>query len=170
MGLSWAIKRSLGSTHGRPNLRIFQLTSPQKPFVGLRFRQLLFPQYFQKESFQPLCSLLSAQAFCAEHEFHETCHSVTLLFHEKRLQTMLWHHNARVNSHQRWKQTRFVCFHLWCELTSTLNATEVSWNSCAQGDLIQINLYHRSFYISFKMAIKRDFVLQRLYFLMTFCL
>ena len=29
---------------------------------------------------------------------------------------MLWHHNARVNSHQRWKQTRFrVCFHLWCE-------------------------------------------------------
>ena len=36
----------------------------------------------------------------------------------KRLQTMLWHHNARVNSHQRWKQTRFrVCFHLWCELT-----------------------------------------------------
>ena len=24
-------------------------------------------------------------------------------FHENRLQTMLWHHNARVNSHQRWK-------------------------------------------------------------------
>ena len=45
---------------------------------------------------------------------------------------MLWHHNARVNSHQRWKQTRFrVCFHLWCELTITMNATEwqVSWNS-----------------------------------------
>ena len=45
---------------------------------------------------------------------------------------MLWHHNARVNSHQRWKQTRFrVCFHLWCELTSTMNVTEwkVSWNS-----------------------------------------
>ena len=36
-----------------------------------------------------------------------------ILFHEKRLQTMLWHCNARVNSHQRWKQTRFrVCFHL----------------------------------------------------------
>ena len=54
-------------------------------------------------------------------------------FHEKkRLQMMLWHHNARVNSHQRWKQTRFrVCFHLWCELTSTMNVTEwqVSWNS-----------------------------------------
>ena len=34
---------------------------------------------------------------------------------------MLWHHKARVNSHQRWKQTRFrVCFHLWCELTSTM--------------------------------------------------
>ena len=50
----------------------------------------------------------------------------------KRLQTMLWHHNARVNSHQRWKQTRFrVCFHLWCELTSTMNVTkwQVSWNS-----------------------------------------
>ena len=46
---------------------------------------------------------------------------------------MLWHHNARVNSHQRWKQTRFrVCFHLWCELTSTVNVTEwqLSWNSC----------------------------------------
>ena len=42
------------------------------------------------------------------HEFHETCHSVTFLFHEKRLQRMLWHHNARVNSHQRWKQMRFI--------------------------------------------------------------
>ena len=45
---------------------------------------------------------------------------------------MLWHHYARVNSHQRWKQTRFrVCFHLWCELTSTMSVTEwqVSWNS-----------------------------------------
>ena len=50
----------------------------------------------------------------------------------KRLQTMLWHHNAGVNSHRRWKQTRFrVCFHLWCELTSTMKVTEwqVSWNS-----------------------------------------
>ena len=56
-----------------------------------------------------------------------------ILFHEKRLQMMLWHHNTRVNSHPRWKQTRFrVCFHLWCELTSTMNVTEwqVSWNSC----------------------------------------
>ena len=56
-----------------------------------------------------------------------------ILFHEKRLQTMLWHLNARVNSHQRWKQTRFcVCFHLWCELTSKINVTEwqVSLNSC----------------------------------------
>ena len=55
-----------------------------------------------------------------------------ILFHDKRLPTMLWHHNARVNSHQRWKQTRFrVCFHLWCELTNTMNVTEwqVSWNS-----------------------------------------
>ena len=44
-----------------------------------------------------------------------------ILFNQKRLQTMLWHHNARVNSHQRWKQTRFrICFHLWRELTSTM--------------------------------------------------
>ena len=45
---------------------------------------------------------------------------------------MLWHHNARVNSHQRLKQMPFrVCFHLWCELTITMNVTEwhVSWNS-----------------------------------------
>ena len=49
---------------------------------------------------------------------------------------MLWHLKARVNSHQRWKQTRFrVCFHLWCELTntmtSTMNVTEwqISWSS-----------------------------------------
>ena len=51
---------------------------------------------------------------------------------KKRLQMMLWHHNARVNSHQRWKQTRFcICFHLCCELTNTMNVTEwqVSWNS-----------------------------------------
>ena len=48
-----------------------------------------------------------------------------ILLHEKRLQTMPWHHKAKVNSHQRWKQTRFrVCFHLWCELTSTMNVTE----------------------------------------------
>ena len=66
------------------------------------------------------------------HEFHETCHSVTYYFMIKDSKTMLWHHNARVNSHQRWKQTRFrVCFHLWCELTSTMNGMEwqVSWNS-----------------------------------------
>ena len=58
-----------------------------------------------------------------------------ILFHEKRLQMMLWQHNARVNSHQRWKQTRLrVCFHLWCELTTTMNVTEwqLSWNSCAE--------------------------------------
>ena len=45
----------------------------------------------------------------------------------------MWHNNARVNSHQRWKQTWFrVCFHLWCELTSTMNVTEwqVPWNLC----------------------------------------
>ena len=69
-----------------------------------------------------------------------------ILFHEKRLQMMLWLHNTRVNSHQRWKQTRFrVCFHLWCELTSTMNVTEwqVSWNSCvawSQAQLLMLSL------------------------------
>ena len=42
---------------------------------------------------------------------------------------MLWHHNARVNSHQRWKQTRFrVCFHLWCELTLALWCHSIVWS------------------------------------------
>ena len=71
---------------------------------------------------------------CDCHEFHENGHSVTFNFMKKRLQTMLWHHNTKVNSHQRWKQTRFrICFHLWCEVTSTINVTElqVSWNSCS---------------------------------------
>ena len=52
----------------------------------------------------------------------------------RRLQTMLWHHKAWVNSHQRWKQTRFrICFHLWYESTTKMNVTEwqVSWNSLA---------------------------------------
>ena len=54
----------------------------------------------------------------AGREFHETSHSVTFYFMTKRLPMMLWYLNARVNSHQRWKQTRFrVCFHLWCKLT-----------------------------------------------------
>ena len=56
-----------------------------------------------------------------------------ILFLEKIPQTILWHHNARVNSQQRWKQMMFcICFHLWCELTSTINVTEwqVSWNLC----------------------------------------
>ena len=40
---------------------------------------------------------------------------------------MLWHHNTRVNSHQRWKQTQFcVCFHLWCELTSTMRCNRMT--------------------------------------------
>ena len=70
---------------------------------------------------------------CNSHEFHETCDSVTLYF-KKRLQTMLWHLNARVNSHRRWKQMRFrVCFYLWCELTSAMNIMkwQVSSNSCS---------------------------------------
>ena len=43
---------------------------------------------------------------------------------------MLWCHNARVNSHQRWKQTQIrVWFHFWCELTSTKNVWQILWNS-----------------------------------------
>ena len=69
------------------------------------------------------------------HEFHLTCHSVTFYFMKKDSGMMLWHHNARVNSHQRW-----VYFHLWCELTSTMNVTEwqVPWNSCYIG-IIQLS-------------------------------
>ena len=68
-----------------------------------------------------------------------------ILFLDKRLQTMLWHLNARVNSHQRWKQTRFrVCFHLWCELTSTMNITEwqVSWISWYVSVALPGNIFH----------------------------
>ena len=64
-------------------------------------------------------------------------------------QTMLWSHNARVNSHQRWKQTRNrVCFHLWCELTSTMSAMHFlliseneffSWNKMYQSDKFHAN-------------------------------
>ena len=44
------------------------------------------------------------------HEFHEVCNSVSFYFMITRLQTMLWHHNTRVNSHQRWKQMLFcIC-------------------------------------------------------------
>ena len=69
----------------------------------------------------------------SEHEFHETCHSVTFYFMRKVSKRCCDTAKARVNSHQRWKQMRFrICFHLWCELTSTINVTEwqVSWNSC----------------------------------------
>ena len=49
-----------------------------------------------------------------------------ILFLKNTLQTILWRHNAKVNSHQRWKQTRIrVCFHLWCELTRTMNMMEL---------------------------------------------
>ena len=43
---------------------------------------------------------------------------------------MLWHHCARVNSHQRWKQTWFrVCFHLWCELTPFNRPNHIWYNT-----------------------------------------
>ena len=70
---------------------------------------------------------------CIHHELHETCHSIRFYFIKKKTPNDAVHHNARVNSHQRWKQTRFrVCFHLWCELTSTMNLTEwqAAWISC----------------------------------------
>ena len=52
-----------------------------------------------------------------------------ILVHEKRLQTMLWQHNPRVNSHQRWKQMRFsVCFHLWCEFTLVIRCHSIAWS------------------------------------------
>ena len=53
-------------------------------------------------------------------------------FHVKILQTMLWHHSARAIHTKDESKLRFsVCFHLWCELTTTMNVTEwqVSWNS-----------------------------------------
>ena len=62
-----------------------------------------------------------------KHELHETGHSVTFI--------------VLVNSHQRWKQTRNrVCFHVWRELTSTMNVTEwpVSWNSWEKLFILQI--------------------------------
>ena len=51
---------------------------------------------------------------------------------------MLWCNDAKVNSHQRWKQTRIrVCFHLWCELTSTMSTSE----HCS-GIFVETNNYH----------------------------
>ena len=45
---------------------------------------------------------------------------------------MLWYHNARVNSHQRWKQMRFhVCFHLWCECVPRLLSSLVWMCLCS---------------------------------------
>ena len=58
---------------------------------------------------------LTGNYIIAEHEFHETCHSVTFI--------------VVVNSHQRWKQTRNrVCFHLWCELTLALWCHSIVWS------------------------------------------
>ena len=105
---------------------------------GRRVLLITAADQWKLKKFHPpnLCATVTAGSWTSRpfHEFNETHHSVTFHFTKKRLQTMLWHHNARVNSHQRWKQTRFrVCFHVWCELTSTMNVTEwqVSWNSCS---------------------------------------
>ena len=60
--------------------------------------------------YNPLASLTTS-----DHEFHETRHSVIFI--------------VLVNSHQRWKQTRFhVCFHLWCELTLALWCHSIVWS------------------------------------------
>ena len=79
------------------------------------------------------CSKNSAvQCFCViYHEFHETCHSITFYIIKKTPNDAVTTLH-RVNSHQRWKQMwNWICFHLWCKLTSTINVTEwqVSWNS-----------------------------------------
>ena len=57
--------------------------------------------------------------FISEHKLYESCMTWIpwnlsfryILFHEKKLQTMLWHHNAIVNSHQRLLDfLDFYCF------------------------------------------------------------
>ena len=74
---------------------------------------------------------------------------------------MLWHHS--VNSHQRWKQTRFqICFHLWCELTSTIILTEwqVSWNSCKVYVFMKKkieNFWHKLYFYCCSLSISFNF-------------
>ena len=87
-------------------------------------------------SWSPLCSsssplegwfpeiLFTRFLFCVFYWLKVNMNSMKLVI---PLHWLYW-----VNSNQRWKQTRFsVCFHPWCELTSTMNVTEwqVSWNS-----------------------------------------
>ena len=60
-----------------------------------------------------------------------------------KCQAMLWNHNARVNSHQRWKQTRIcVCFHLWCELTSTMSTIKLRGITALFGIFLETNKRH----------------------------
>ena len=97
---------------------------------GTKYHFIATAKHILNDLYRPLCGLHNI--FTYFHEFHETCHSVTFYIMIKRLQTMLWHQQRQSHSHQRRKQTWFcVCFHLWCELTSTMNVTEwqVSWNS-----------------------------------------
>ena len=63
---------------------------------------------------------------CCDTTTPESIHTKDIVF------IIIWCAIEEINL-QRWKQTRFrVCFHLWCELTSTIYVTEwlVSWNSC----------------------------------------
>ena len=63
------------------------------------------------------------------HEFHETCHSVTCI--------------VLVNSHQRWKQTRYcVCFHLWCELTLALWCHSIIWSRFSWNKISRNHKFH----------------------------
>ena len=82
-----------------------------------------------------LTTYTSLATSLAGHEFHETCHSVTFYFMKKAPNDVVtpqrqsqFTPKMKANVVPRFR----VCFHLWCELTSTMNVTEwqVSWNSC----------------------------------------
>ena len=64
--------------------------------------------------------------FVCNHQVAKSREILMFVCLQKRDQTMMWHHDARVNLHQGWKQTRIrVCFHLWGELTSTMSTIDL---------------------------------------------
>ena len=68
------------------------------------------------------------------HELHENCHSVTFYFMKKKDSRRCCDITMPESIHTKDEsKLRFsASFHLWCELTTTINVTEwqVSWNSC----------------------------------------
>ena len=69
----------------------------------------------------------------SQHEFHETCHSLTFYFMKKDSKrccdtTM----PESIHTKDESKLQFSACFRLWCELTTTINVTEwqVSWILC----------------------------------------